>query len=456
KREFVTPPLPPLPEPILGPNGWVRPPPPPPPVNRIIGRTTALRLKSGEFVQHKMGLMKRTQAYARRSNVPVDNLVTFSIINPHTQRRYNVTREFCAAPCYATIYKRLLRDTVRKNLSLVPILSRQAPSARAAAAAAAATAAAAAAAALPTAGDPLRAGDGGSGGGVVVAAAPSDSGRLRDEDSGRSSKAPSALPPLAAAERKTINGLSGRGSAPPTRNHQLPRGPGGIDILSGPAPHVRTVSGADAAAVEAVAAGVGGEGANDAVVAAAAMLGLGAEVFAGKVAGRDSAAKAEAKRGAASGAAAGAGGEVAGVAVSDDPGLSNGHGPPPGRGGTPDAAPAKDRQQALSIPPEGSGGGTGGASRRLADVADEEEAAVGGGGGDGEDARRIGRPPDKSALVGGTVTDGVVKDEGMDVEQPLAKGEQEQEQGQEEEEEEGRATEEALTDFDPCDVFKGV
>lgn len=76
KRDVV---LPSPPEPILGPHGWVYPPQSPPPPPRIIGRTTALRLRSGEFVQHRIGLMKRTQAYAKRSNVPVDNLVTFSV-----------------------------------------------------------------------------------------------------------------------------------------------------------------------------------------------------------------------------------------------------------------------------------------------------------------------------------------------------------------------------------------
>ncbi|CAM9201270.1 unnamed protein product [Scytosiphon promiscuus] len=211
KREFVTPPTPlPPPEPILGPNGWVYPPQPPPPVNRIIGRTTALRLKSGEFVQHKMGLMKRTQAYAKRSNVPVDNLVTFSIINPHTQRRYNVTREFCAAPCYATIYKRLLRDTVRKNVA-------------------------------------------GSAGGGVAAAATSalgDTSRGRHSGSGRPPGAPSAPAPVArdpeiVPEPEASDGPPSRSSSPPARNnhHRLPRGPGGIDILSGPAPHSAPMGG---------------------------------------------------------------------------------------------------------------------------------------------------------------------------------------------------------------------
>lgn len=76
KRDVV---LPPPPEPILGPHGWVYPPHPPSPAPRITGRTTALRLRTGEFVQHRIGLMKRTQAYAKRSNVPVDNLVTFSV-----------------------------------------------------------------------------------------------------------------------------------------------------------------------------------------------------------------------------------------------------------------------------------------------------------------------------------------------------------------------------------------
>lgn len=74
KRESLATPLPP--EPVLGPHGWVYPPPP---VPRIIGRTTALRLRSGEFVQHRSGFMKRTQSYAKRNNIPVDNLVTFSV-----------------------------------------------------------------------------------------------------------------------------------------------------------------------------------------------------------------------------------------------------------------------------------------------------------------------------------------------------------------------------------------
>lgn len=77
KRECVAPPPPAVP--TLGPHGWVYPPQPPPPVPRIVGRTTALRLKSGEFVPHRIGFMKRTQAYAKQNNVPVDNLVTFSV-----------------------------------------------------------------------------------------------------------------------------------------------------------------------------------------------------------------------------------------------------------------------------------------------------------------------------------------------------------------------------------------
>eukprot|EP00903_Cladosiphon_okamuranus_P009406 g8970.t1 len=287
KRDVV--PSPP-PEPVLGPHGWMYPPHSASPAPRIIGRTTALRLRSGEFVQHRIGLMKRTQAYAKRSNVPVDNLVTFSIINPHTRRRYNVTREFCAAPCYASIYKRLLRDTLRKNPSLTPILSKQAPSARVA------RPAAVAAAYLPPGGS-SRASPSTSQGGV-------DGVTRGRADVGRPSTSPPGSSATAAggARSEFDNGPYRRVSSslsPPrtsSRSHQLPRGPGGIDILSGPAtpvkevaehsagqaPHSRSVSGAAAAAVEAVAAGIGGEGVDDAVVAAAAMLGLGAEVFAGR------------------------------------------------------------------------------------------------------------------------------------------------------------------------------
>ncbi|CAM9551876.1 unnamed protein product, partial [Choristocarpus tenellus] len=126
RREF--PPPQPQPVPTLGPHGWVyaKPPQPPPPF-RVVMRTTALRTAGGVFVPHRMGFMKRTQAYAKRSNVPVDNLVTFNVLDPRTGQPITVTREFCAAPCYANLYKRLLRDTLRKNPSLIPILSRQAP-----------------------------------------------------------------------------------------------------------------------------------------------------------------------------------------------------------------------------------------------------------------------------------------------------------------------------------------
>ena len=129
-------------------------------------------------------------------------------------------------------------------------------------------------------------------------------------DVGRPSTSPAGTSSAAAAgarlqadnvpHRRLSSSLSPpRTTSTSSRSHQLPRGPGGIDILSGPATpvkdtaaaesssaasratHSRSVSGAAAAAVEAVAAGIGGEGVDDAVVAAAAMLGLGAEVFAG-------------------------------------------------------------------------------------------------------------------------------------------------------------------------------
>lgn len=225
------------------------------------------------------------------------------IINPHTRQRYNVTREFCAAPCYASIYKRLLRDTLRRNPSLAPILSRQVPSARAVA-----RPPAAAAAAFPAAGGLSRASASHGGSGVVdVDGLPLPRGR----DVGRPSTSPTGTSAAAGARTELENGSYRRPSSsasPPgaSRSHQLPRGPGGIDILSGPATpakegaengaavaraHVRAVSGAGAAAVEAVvAAGIGGEGVDDAVVAAAAMLGLGAEVFAGRGGGAGAAA----------------------------------------------------------------------------------------------------------------------------------------------------------------------
>eukprot|EP00752_Nemacystus_decipiens_P010606 g9444.t1 len=358
KRDVV---LMPPPEPILGPHGWVYPPHSPPPPTRIIGRTTALRLRSGEFVQHRIGLMKRTQAYAKRSNVPVDNLVTFSIINPHTRQRYNVTREFCAAPCYASIYKRLLRDTLRKNPSLAPILSKQAPSARVARPPAHSAASYLAPGGLSRPG--TNTSHGGNGGVDGFPRGRADVGTPSASTAGRgTSAAPGATRARAEADNgphrrvsssvsppRTSSSSSSSSSSNGRRSHQLPRGPGGIDILSGPVTpvkeaaaesgsaarsshsHSRSVSGADAAAVEAVAAGISGEGVDDAVVAAAAMLGLGAEVFAargGPGRGAGTAAGAPAKsRSAPVGGYATTGGKarVDAGAFDSDSGLSNGH-----------------------------------------------------------------------------------------------------------------------------------
>lgn len=218
---------------------------------------------------------------------PHNVLRSRQIINPHTGRRFNVTREFCAAPCYASIYKRLLRDTLRKNPSLIPILSSQAPGARVTAEAAEATAASAA-----------------------TAAANEQPAELA------SSPVPSAAPTGSATAAANAGGSGANGENPymqhsprrlvvsPVRSHPLPRGPGGIDILSAPPPPSPSPSPtrefestleepprtplprantAVAMGVEHPAAAAAGsllarreEGASAAVAAAAAMLGLGA------------------------------------------------------------------------------------------------------------------------------------------------------------------------------------
>ena len=235
------------------------------------------------------------------------------IINPHTRRRYNVTREFCAAPWYAAIYKRLLRDTLRRNPSLTPILSRQAPTPRvaeaAAADAAAAAAATAAAAAAAAAADAAAARE--------AAANERSRNRLPSYRRGAGGCHPSSdadghskghrgcsgsvgrIEGVVVAETGVRNGSHHHHRAvsdgfaqpqpkqPRPRSHPLPRGPGGIDILSGPSTPARRGE-SEAARQQRQhqqhqqrddgnAAALGGGGlANDAAVAAAAMLGLGA------------------------------------------------------------------------------------------------------------------------------------------------------------------------------------
>lgn len=211
------------------------------------------------------------------------------IINPHTRQRYNVTREFCAAPCYASIYKRLLRDTLRKNPSLIPILSRQAP---------------APPRAPPFALEETEAGLRG----------PDPRGDRGNGGGGGGGGRPGELSNGVNSPRSSSSGFT------PARSHPLPRGPGGIDILSAPkgpggidilsgppsparggaeseayvSPRQGCCSSSASAAgssppsrvtgatkVEAAAAAAGGDGSNDAVAAAAAMLGLGARTAAG-------------------------------------------------------------------------------------------------------------------------------------------------------------------------------
>ncbi|CAM9583453.1 unnamed protein product, partial [Ectocarpus sp. 12 AP-2014] len=461
KRESLAPPLPP--EPVLGPHGWVYPPPP---VPRIIGRTTALRLRSGEFVQHRSGFMKRTQSYAKRNNIPVDNLVTFSIINPHTQRRYNVTREFCAAPYYAAIYKRLLKDTLRKNLSLAPIVTRQAPSsARRVAAATAALAA----------GDPSRASshEGSS----------SSDGRSRSAAE-RPSMAAAAAAGLELSPTGARRGAGGVGNgsrhhprsaslSPPRRSHQLPRGPGGIDILSCPAKdpppesgcgggggagrtHVRSVSSADVTAATA-----GAEGANDAAVAAAAMLGLGAEVFTdrggrGPAVAKESCGSSGAVRGPPERAAAGGedGAAVAAAAAHRSDSHADGIRVELDRGRDRHDAAWAATEVTLARRENGGGGGGGVTSERrsangggaeaaaavLFDGREEEQLRRERGGGD--DDKEAGPPEEKG---GAGAEEAVKEEEGMDVEEPLSERKAEDED-----------VEMAAEDFDPSDVLKGV
>lgn len=160
------------------------------------------------------------------------------IINPHTHRRYNVTREFCAAPCYASIYKRLLRDTLYKNPSLISVLAKQAPRA---------------VRLVETPVSPTAAAKG------TVTSSSGVEGDARREGPGVASAAVT--------------------SCAPVRSHPLPRGPGGIDIFNDPSvtpdppPSLQGNENRDGSDPSK---GKLGDEADAAAMAAAAMLGLGA------------------------------------------------------------------------------------------------------------------------------------------------------------------------------------
>lgn len=222
-----------------------------------------------------------------------------------------MTREFCAAPCYASIYKRLLRDTLRKDPSLLSILSQQGQAVARAAKQPKAAASPKTAAMAGVAGK----------GGEVLTPRPSprppnrDSGAARDTAfrvNGKIDASSLAASAAAAGEKAGTNGTSPRASflsqvvpsprgkmvstaaagdsftpdRSPERNHYaFPRGPGGIDILSGPtmAPAGRELQ----MKPNGLSADASGEGRRNAersneaaaaaaAVAAAAMLGLGA------------------------------------------------------------------------------------------------------------------------------------------------------------------------------------
>lgn len=220
------------------------------------------------------------------------------IINPHTHRRFNVTREFCAAPCYASIYKRLLRDTLRKNPSLIPILSSQAPRARVAAAAAEAAEAEARAmrVQLEAMIDP------GNAGSAMTSIGSARDSLLPNPVMPHSCDGRSRYLPAPVPTHLRLSPLESM-LPPPPRSHPLPRGPGGIDILSGPSTPMREMDGypgpsfrlpppqasapssrslvyggphySTAATMPSAAHVAREEGTSAAVAAAAAMLGLG-------------------------------------------------------------------------------------------------------------------------------------------------------------------------------------
>lgn len=199
------------------------------------------------------------------------------IINPHTHRRYNVTREFCAAPWYASIYKRLLRDTLYKNSSLISVLAKQAPRA------------------VRLVETPVT---------NVPPTATAKATVTSSDVEGDPRRKEARMAPAAVT------------SHAPVRSHPLPRGPGGIDIFNDPPvtpdPPPSLQGREDRDGSDPSRERLGDE-ADAAAVAAAAMLGLGA---CASSSGRE---KAEQP------------GRVSGVASTDESGerrgsaLSNGH-----------------------------------------------------------------------------------------------------------------------------------
>ena len=79
---------------------------------------TALREHSGRFVPHPKQMFKLTSSYAKRNTIPVSNLVQFAYRCPFTGEKKIALREYCDKRPYADAFKRVVRDTLRKNPSL--------------------------------------------------------------------------------------------------------------------------------------------------------------------------------------------------------------------------------------------------------------------------------------------------------------------------------------------------
>ncbi|CAM9280539.1 unnamed protein product [Chrysoparadoxa australica] len=113
----------PLPVPVSAPVPEQPAPSPNTLATQVTSRTTALRLASGMYIKHAVSVMKKTQVYAKRANVPIDNLTSIEYKDPASGEVSRIFRQYCSEQWYALLYKKLMKDTLRKRPELLAILS---------------------------------------------------------------------------------------------------------------------------------------------------------------------------------------------------------------------------------------------------------------------------------------------------------------------------------------------
>ena len=64
---------------------------------------------------HPKQIFKLTQTYARRNSIPISNLVELAYRCPFSGQRKVVVREYCDKRQYSEAFKRVVRDSLKKN-----------------------------------------------------------------------------------------------------------------------------------------------------------------------------------------------------------------------------------------------------------------------------------------------------------------------------------------------------